>query len=49
MLSKEDFELHSGKESLKEIIKTKLKKNQYDSLISDVDYESSSYDINFIT
>ncbi|MBT4915477.1 MAG: polyphosphate kinase 2 [Formosa sp.] len=40
MLSKEDFELHSGKESLKEIIKTKLKKNQYDSLISDVDYES---------
>jgi len=40
MLSKKDFELYSGKESLKEIIKTKLKKNQYDSLISDVDYES---------
>ena len=33
MLSKEDFELHSGKESLKEIIKTKLNKNQYDSLM----------------
>ena len=40
MLSKKDFELYSGKESLKEIIKAKLNKNQYDSLISDVDYES---------
>ena len=43
MLSKKDFELHSGKESLKEIIKAKLKKNQYDSLMGDVDYESELF------
>ena len=43
MLSKKDFELYSGKESLKEIIKAKLKKNQYDSLMGDVDYESELF------
>ena len=43
MLSKKDFELHSGKESLKEIMKAKLKKNQYDSLMGDVDYESELF------
>ena len=43
MLSKKDFELHSGKESLKEIIKAKLKKNQYDSLMGDVYYESELF------
>jgi polyphosphate kinase 2 len=43
MLSKKDFELHSGKESLKEIIKAKLNKNQYDSLMGDVDYESELF------
>ncbi|MDG1013683.1 MAG: polyphosphate kinase 2 [Flavobacteriaceae bacterium] len=43
MLSKKDFELHSGKESLKEVIKAKLKKNQYDSLMGDVDYESELF------
>ena len=43
MLSKKDFELYSGKESLKEIIKAKLNKNQYDSLMGDVDYESELF------
>ena len=40
MLSKEDFELCSGKESFKEVLKSKLKKSRYDSLIDVVDYGS---------
>ena len=40
MLSKEDFELYSGKESFKEVLKSKLKKSRYDSLIDVVDYGS---------
>ena len=40
MLSKEDFELYSGKESFKEVLKSKLKKSRYDSLIDVVHYGS---------
>ena len=40
MLSKEDFELYSGKESFKEVLKSTLKKSRYDSLIDVVDYGS---------
>ena len=40
MLSKEDFESHSKKETFKEVLKSKLKKSRYDSLMDVVDYES---------
>jgi polyphosphate kinase 2 len=40
MLSKEDFELYSEKESFKDILKSKISKKRYDSLIDLVDYDS---------
>ncbi len=40
MLSKEDFELYSSKESFKDILKSKISKKRYDSLIDLVDYDS---------
>jgi len=40
MLSKEDFELYSSKESFKDILKSKTSKKRYDSLIDVVDYDS---------
>ena len=40
MLSKEDFELYSSKESFKDILKSKTSKKRYDSLIDLVDYDS---------
>ena len=40
MLSKEDFELNSEKESFKDILKSKISKKRYDSLIDLVDYDS---------
>ncbi len=40
MLSKEDFESHSKKETFKEVLKSKLKKSRSDSLMDVVDYES---------
>jgi len=40
MLSKEDFELYSSKESFKDILKSKISKKRYDSLIDVVDYDS---------
>lgn len=40
MLSKEDFELYSDKESFKDILKSKISKKRYDSLIDLVDYDS---------
>ena len=40
MLSKEDFELYSEKESFKDILKSKISKKRYDSLIDFVDYDS---------
>ena len=40
MLSKEDFELYSEKESFKDILKSKISKKRYDSLIDVVDYDS---------
>ena len=40
MLSKEDFELYSEKESFKDILKSKTSKKRYDSLIDLVDYDS---------
>ena len=40
MLSKEDFELYSEKESCKDILKSKISKKRYDSLIDLVDYDS---------
>ena len=40
MLSKEDFESHSKKVTFKEVLKSKLKKSRYDSLMDVVDYES---------
>jgi polyphosphate kinase 2 len=40
MLSKEDFELYSEKESFKDILKSKISKKRYDSLIDLIDYDS---------
>jgi polyphosphate kinase 2 len=40
MLTKEDFESYSGKESFKKVIKTKLNKTRYDSIINVINYES---------
>ena len=40
MLSKEDFELYSEKESFKDILKSKTSKKRYDSLIDLIDYDS---------
>jgi len=43
MLSKEDFELYSEKESFKDILKSKISKKRYDSLIDLVDYDSELF------
>ena len=40
MLTKEDFESYSGKESFKKVLKTKLNKTRYDSIINVINYES---------
>tara|TARA_B110000967_G_C18896923_1_gene571396 strand:+ start:171 stop:1019 length:849 start_codon:yes stop_codon:yes gene_type:complete len=40
MLTKEDFESYSGKESFKKVVNSNITKKNYDSLIETVDYES---------
>ena len=40
MLTKKDFESYSGKESFKKVLKTKLNKTRYDSIINVINYES---------
>jgi polyphosphate kinase 2 len=40
MLTQEDFESHSGTESFKKTLKSKISNNQYESLIKTIDYQS---------
>jgi len=40
MLTKEDFESYSGKESFKKVVNSNITKKNYDSLIETVNYES---------
>ena len=40
MLTKKDFESYSGKESFKKVLKSKLNKTRYDSIINVINYES---------
>ena len=40
MLTQEDFESHSGTESFKKTLKSKISNTQYESLIKSIDYQS---------